>query len=80
MKILNRAVIRGKPLESLCYRAKTLRNYNGKNDNRILCYGMAEDLEEDIVCECCKECKAFVRNEMDEEWFRFVEKNRKERL
>jgi hypothetical protein len=59
MKKINRAILRGKPLDSDCYKAKTTIHEYGKNDNRCFCLGLA-DRKTDEPIKKCVQCKAFV--------------------
>lgn len=61
MKIINRAQLRGKPLDILCKRARTTSNEYGPDDNRVFCYGLADCMTEELL-DCCKNCKAYVGN------------------
>ena len=63
MKYIDRAVIRGKKLDPDCYRAQRVKHNRGKEDNRILCYGLLDMAYEYKYCDCCLECKAFVWND-----------------
>lgn len=57
----NRKELRGSRLLTECYRAKTIREFNGDN----LCWGLYGDgynTPEDIPIEMCRMCGAFERN------------------
>lgn len=62
MKRINRAQIRGKPLDPLCKRAHTTTNEYGLYDKRVFCCGIWDAMTDDPV-KMCLLCKAFVRNE-----------------
>lgn len=61
MKRINRAQLRGRPLEKDCNVAYTTTHEYGKDDNRVFCYGFI-DKRNDEYLDKCKQCKAFVRN------------------
>lgn len=69
MKTINRAQLRGKPLDSLCKRARTTRHEYGMHDNRVFCYGLYDCMTEEIL-DSCKNCKAHIDNAEppEEEW------------
>ena len=65
MKPINRAKLRGKPLERECYRANTC-----VEDNEVRCWGLYAEFSDDEigdVAEKCLNCKAYVRWEGDED-------------
>lgn len=61
--MINRARLRGKPLDSDCKRAhRTLYEY-GNEDDRVYCYGLYEDMSEwSSIRKKCRECGAYVDN------------------
>lgn len=61
MKTINRAQLRGKPLDLLCRRAKTTRHEFSPKDNRVFCYGLYDCMTEELT-RSCKDCKALVDN------------------
>lgn len=60
-KRINRAQLRGKPLEWFCNRANTTTHEYGRHDNRVFCYGFIDCMTEELCSECA-DCKAQVRN------------------
>ena len=62
-KIINRAKMRGKPLDKDCRKAHVTRYEYGENDNRCYCLGLYDPMY-DEPCEQCIECFAFVNNEV----------------
>ena len=61
MKKVNRAMLRGKPLDEDCKSANTTTGEFGSADNRVFCYGWI-DMMTDEYLEKCKECGAFIQN------------------
>ena len=61
MKKVNRAVLRGKPLDSDCKSANTTTGEFGNDDKRIFCYGLIDAMNDEYLTKC-KECGAFVYN------------------
>ena len=61
MKKISRAMLRGKPLDSDCYNARTTIHEYGKTDNRCFCLGLA-DRKTDEPIKKCVQCKAYVDN------------------
>ena len=59
MKVINRAELRGKPLERNCYGVHTTKHEFGKNDNRIFCYGIVDSMTDELLPQC-KECRAMI--------------------
>lgn len=57
MKTVNRAQLRGKPLERICYSAHTTRHEFGSRDNRVFCFGI---MDGDDLIEPCRSCKALM--------------------
>lgn len=60
-KIINRAKLRGKPLDEDCKKAKTTSCEYGIYDSRIFCFGIV-DMKTDEYLSKCRECGAFVDN------------------
>lgn len=62
MKKINRAKLRGKPLDSECKRANRTTHEYGLEDNRVFCFGLYTELSDcDIRVECLN-CAAYVYN------------------
>lgn len=61
MKRIDRATLRGKPLDDGCKKAVTTTGEYGKEDKRVYCYGLIRGIYDD-VCKECRECKAYVYN------------------
>lgn len=61
MKKVNRARLRGKPLDSDCKTAKTSTGEYGNDDRRVFCYGIIDSMNDEYL-EKCKVCGAFVYN------------------
>ena len=61
MKKLNRAIQRGKPLDTDCKGCHTTIGEYGENDNRVYCYGLVDRKTDEHLCKC-QECGAFVGN------------------
>lgn len=61
MKI-DRAKLRGKPLDEDCKRARQTTHEYGLRDNRVYCYGLYDCSTDWIALEKCRECMAFVDN------------------
>lgn len=63
---INRAKLRGEPLEKDCYRANTIDEMINDNSYGTFCLGLykefADGIEIDDVRKECLECKAYVRN------------------
>lgn len=60
MKIINRAKLRGKPLDDICKKAKPA-SQEYANDNRVFCMGYIDARTEEAVDECLK-CRAYIWN------------------
>lgn len=60
MKI-NRAKLRGKPLDDDCKLARQSSHEYGDEDNRVFCYGIMDCMTDEYLTKC-KECGAFVHN------------------
>ena len=61
MKKVNRAVLRGKPLDRDCKSACTTTGEYGNDDRRVFCYGIIDAMNDEYLTKC-KECGAFVYN------------------
>lgn len=59
--MVNRAKLRGKPLDEDCKTARTTTHEYGKVDDRVFCRGLS-DKRTDTPIEKCYGCKAFVEN------------------
>lgn len=61
-KLQGRAIMRGKKLDSFCYKSKAIYYEYGPNDNRVFCWGLNdartdepyEDYEDLIETEFCE--------------------------
>ena len=60
--MINRARLRGKPLDNDCKQAHRTTHEYGMKDDRVYCYGLYEDMSDWKIREKCKECGAFVDN------------------
>ena len=60
--MINRAKLRGKPLDSDCKRANRTTHEYGMEDYRVYCYGLYEDMSDWMIQKKCRECGAFVDN------------------
>ena len=60
MKTLNRAKIKGKPLDNMCKTARVCTEISD-NTKYCFCYGII-DLRYDDYIDKCEKCKACVRN------------------
>lgn len=60
MKI-DRAKLRGKPLDKDCRLARTSSHEYGLQDNRIFCYGLIRPWSDEYL-DKCRTCGAFVDN------------------
>lgn len=58
---IDRAKLRGKPLDNDCRLAMKGYHEYGDEDNRIFCYGLADAMTDECLTKC-KECGAFVYN------------------
>lgn len=58
---MNRAKLRGEPLEEFCKKAYTTTNEYGLDDKRIFCYGWLDSTSDEYLDEC-KICGALVNN------------------
>lgn len=61
LNLRGRAILRGKPLDEDCKKAKITTHEYGLTDNRKYCYGLYEMSTEETL-EKCKECMAFAFN------------------
>ena len=59
--MISRGTLRGKSLDSDCYKARTSSNEYGAEDNRVFCYGLMDCMTEEMLNKC-RECKANVIN------------------
>lgn len=70
MKKVNRAILRGKPLDRDCISANTTTGEFGNDDRRVFCYGLIDTMTDEYLMKC-KKCGAFVYNakplEVDDE-------------
>lgn len=66
MKTINRAQLRGEPLDPMCKRARTSRHEFGPQDKRVFCYGLYDCMTEEMI-QSCKDCKALIDNAEPEE-------------
>ena len=60
--MINRAKLRGKPLDSDCKMANRTTHEYGPEDDRVYCYGLDEDMSDWMIQKKCRECGAFVDN------------------
>lgn len=60
--MINRAKLRGKPLDSDCKKAHRTTHEYGMKDNRVYCYGLLEGMSTWQIKEKCKECGAYIDN------------------
>ena len=60
--MINRAKLRGKPLDSDCKQAHRTTYEYGEKDDRVFCYGLYEDMSDWKIRRKCRECKAYVDN------------------
>lgn len=62
MKRINRAKLRGEPLDEDCKKlAFTTTGEYGQDDKRCFCYGLVDLMRDEPLKKCC-ECKAFIDN------------------
>ena len=61
IKILERQLLRGKPLDRDCISANTTTGEFGSDDKRVFCYGWIDAMTDEYLTKC-KECGAFVYN------------------
>lgn len=64
--MINRAQLRGKPLDRNCKKARTEPHQYGQNDDRVFCSGLI-NYENDEFLPKCRDCGAFVDNAMPPE-------------
>ena len=62
MKRIDRATLRGKPLDEDCKGACTTTNEYGKEDKRVYCWGLYDYCGSWCPRKECLECKAYVFN------------------
>lgn len=62
MKRIDRATLRGKPLDEDCKRANTTTGEYGKEDKRVYCFGLYKECSNCDIRKECTECKAYVYN------------------
>lgn len=62
MKRINRAQLRGEPLDEDCKKANIVKHEYGPKDNRIFCYGVCDGYDDFEVAEKCCKCKAYAYN------------------
>ena len=60
--MINRAKLRGKPLDSDCKKAHRTTHECGMKDDRVYCYGLLEDMSDWKIRKKCRECGAYVDN------------------
>lgn len=60
--MINRAKLKGKPLDSDCKRANRITHEYGIEDDRVYCYGLYKDMSDWMIQKKCRECGAFVDN------------------
>ena len=61
MKKVNRARLRGKPLDEDCKSTNRTTGEFGNDDRRVFCYGLIDAMTDEYLTKC-KECGAFVYN------------------
>ena len=61
MKKINRAQLRGKPLDEDCNKAYRTTHEYGLDDNRIFCYGLIDRMNDEELPKC-RECGAWAYN------------------
>lgn len=59
--MIDRATLRGKPLDKDCYKAQRSRHEYGLKDDRVFCYGLINSMTDEYLSKC-KECMAFINN------------------
>ena len=60
--MINRAKLRGKPLDSDCKQAHRTTHECGMKDDRVYCYGLLEGMSEWQIKEKCRKCGAYIDN------------------
>lgn len=58
---IDRAILRGKPLDKDCKKANISKHEYGMSDDRHFCYGLIDCMNEEYLPKCI-ECGAFVDN------------------
>ena len=61
MNRVDRAKLRGQPLDEDCKKAHTTTREYGKEDKRVFCFGYI-DCRYDELLDKCKKCKAHINN------------------
>ncbi len=61
MHRINRAKLRGQPLDEDCKRAHTTTGEYGKEDKRVFCFGYIDCMYDELL-DKCKKCKAHINN------------------
>ena len=61
MKRVNRAQLRGQPLDEMCKMARTSTHEYGLEDKQVFCYGWRNAMTDELEYECSK-CGAHVNN------------------
>ena len=57
--MINRAKLRGKPLDRDCRSANRTTNEWGSEDDRVFCYGLENSMNDELF-DKCRECGAYV--------------------
>ena len=60
--MINRAKLRGKPLDTDCKKAHRTAHECGMKDDRVYCYGLLEDMSDWQILKKCRECGAYIDN------------------
>ena len=60
--MINRAKLRGKPLDEDCKFAHRTTHEYGIKDDRVFCYGLYKDMSDWAIREECRKCGAYVDN------------------
>lgn len=60
--MINRAKLRGKPLDEDCKKAVRTSHEYGLQDNRVFCYGLYKEMSDWEIKKKCRECGAYVYN------------------
>ena len=60
--MINKAKLRGKPLDGDCKRASRTTHEYESEDDRVYCYGLYEDMSDWMILRKCRECSTFVDN------------------
>lgn len=59
--MINRAMLRQKPLDEGCYKAYTTTHEYGMNDERVFCRGRYDLMTDETLIECVR-CGAYIGN------------------